>query len=185
MRVVVTGGRKYRDRKRVYQDLDDADQYEPIDVIIEGEADGLDKIAKQWAIDRGVPYHEFAAAWDDIDRPGAVIKRTRNGRLYDAAAGAIRNQKMIDIGEPDVCCAWPGRSGTEDMMKRCKAAGLPVWRFDKGNWPNEDPASRRRADNDNRRDRSDDTEVQERRAVHRGQGAAPAGRLPRRAASRR
>ena len=44
------------------------------------------------------------------------------------AAGPLRNQRMIDEGNPDVAIAFPGGRGTADMTRRCEAAGVPIVR---------------------------------------------------------
>jgi DNA-binding MurR/RpiR family transcriptional regulator len=49
---------------------------------------------------------------------------------YGKAAGPIRNQRMLDEGKPDLVIAFsdlPTTSGTYDMIKRAKAAGIPVY----------------------------------------------------------
>lgn len=51
----------------------------------------------------------------------------RDGATYCPAAGARRNREMADLGA-DLCLAFPlGRSpGTRDMIRKAKAAGVPV-----------------------------------------------------------
>jgi hypothetical protein len=36
------------------------------------------------------------------------------------AAGPIRNQEMLDKGKPYATIAFPGRTGTADMVRRSK-----------------------------------------------------------------
>jgi hypothetical protein len=126
MRVGVTGGRKYRNRAFVYATLDQIDREEGIDCLIEGEAPGLDKLARQWAESRGVPFHPFKADWDNIDHPQAIVKRTSTGKLYDAGAGRRRNRKMLFVGRPHVMLGFPGGAGTYDMMVQTVEAGITL-----------------------------------------------------------
>lgn len=42
-------------------------------------------------------------------------------------AGPLRNQAMIDRGGVSLLVAFPGGRGTEDMVRRAEAAGIPVW----------------------------------------------------------
>ena len=60
---------------------------------------------------RAVWCETYPAAWD-------------RGRR----AGPERNQRMIEIGEPDGGVAFPGGCGTADMVRKARAAGLVVWR---------------------------------------------------------
>lgn len=127
MRVVVTGGRNFSDAGRVERALSAVHRKHGISVIIEGEARGADRLCKDWAKANGIPVLPFPANWGNIDRPGAVIRRNKFGILYDAAAGGVRNQEMIDKGQPDVAIAFPGGTGTADMVKRLNRAGIPTW----------------------------------------------------------
>jgi hypothetical protein len=46
-------------------------------------------------------------------------------RKYGAAAGPIRNQRMLE-GPPDIVVAFAGGKGTADMVQRARAAGIAV-----------------------------------------------------------
>lgn len=131
MRLVVTGGRDYSDAQRAFAALDDLHARRPISVLIEGEADGLDKRARVWAVRRGVAVEPYPAPWDDINHPEAMVRRRRDGKLYDANAGPRRNQQMIDEGRPDYGLVFPGGTGTADMRRRLVAAGIPFEEVDR------------------------------------------------------
>lgn len=111
MRVLVCGGRDYTDTETVYCTLDRIHKNEQIDIVIEGNARGADRIAGYWARRNKIDNLKFKADWA---KPG-----------YGKAAGPIRNQQMIDEGKPDYWIAFPGGRGTADMVKRLKAAGIP------------------------------------------------------------
>jgi len=111
MRVIVCGGRNYRDRKSVFAALDRLHAERGIDFVIQGVADGADYLAWQWADERGIPCGSYPAHWDE----------------HGKRAGSIRNQEMIDEGKPDGVVAFPGSKGTADMVRRAEAAGLKVW----------------------------------------------------------
>jgi YspA, cpYpsA-related SLOG family len=129
VRIVVFGGRNYRDRTALYAALDRVHRERVITLLIEGEAPGADTLAKEWAQDRGIPLEPYEADWGNVERPGAVIRRRRNGDLYDAAAGPARNQRMVDEGKPDGAVGFPGATGTADMTSRLNMAGVSIW------WP--------------------------------------------------
>lgn len=111
IRMLVCGGRDFDARTKAFDALDAANTKTPIALVIEGGARGADRIAREWAIARGRAYVTFPADW------------AHQGR----AAGALRNARMLEVGRPHGVTAFPGGTGTEDMVKRAKAAGVPVW----------------------------------------------------------
>ena len=121
MRLLVTGGRDYHDRKRVYRELDAIGPSS----VIHGKAPGLDTLADDWAKERGVPVHGFAARWTDLVTPPVLIRYRRDGVAYNARAGGIRNQKMLDEGKPDYALVFPGGNGTADCLERIVTARIP------------------------------------------------------------
>jgi hypothetical protein len=110
MRLLVCGGRDFSDTTSAYKVLNAMHRAFSIDVLIEGDARGADRIAGYWARRNGVTNLKFAADWD------------KHGR----AAGAIRNQQMLDEGKPTHVLAFPGGRGTADMMDRARRAGVQV-----------------------------------------------------------
>jgi hypothetical protein len=124
MRVLVFGGRDYNDRRTLYRVLDDVHARCKISCIIEGEMSGADRLAREWAESRGVAVDPYPADWDNIDRPGAVVKRNSRGKLYDAAAGPFRNERMLREGRPNAAIGFPGGKGTLDMARRCWEFGI-------------------------------------------------------------
>lgn len=109
MRVLVCGGRDYKDRDYLWNFLDGLGPPE-ITEVISGMARGADTFAAEWAIRFGFPLHKFPAEWDK----------------YGRRAGPIRNQQMLDEGKPDLVVAFPGGTGTADMIRRAKKAGVEV-----------------------------------------------------------
>jgi hypothetical protein len=126
MRVLVCGGRDFQNYESVCEELDAINHSHGIDLIIEGGARGADLLAKKWAQWKGVALLEIPADWDDLSHPDARVKQFRDGRKYDANAGARRNQKMLDCGQPDLCVAFPGGSGTKDMIAKARKSGVDV-----------------------------------------------------------
>jgi hypothetical protein len=107
MRVLVCGGRQYNNRSHVFNTLD---EIHGITEIIQGGAKGADRLAQQWALEKGIPCRTFEADWD----------------RYGKAAGMIRNQRMINEGKPDLVISFPGKRGTADMVAKAKMAGIEV-----------------------------------------------------------
>ena len=110
MRLLVCGGRDFSDTAAAYKTLDDMHRAFGIGTVIEGDARGADRIAGDWARKNGVTNLKFPANW------------SAHGR----AAGAIRNQQMLDEGKPTHVLAFPGGRGTADMVDRARKAGVPV-----------------------------------------------------------
>jgi hypothetical protein len=83
--------------------------------IIHGAARGADSMASSAAHRHGVDCEDYPADWDGDGK----------------AAGAIRNQRMLDGGNPDVVFAFTddlaASRGTADMVRRARNAGLPVY----------------------------------------------------------
>lgn len=107
MRVLVCGGRNYRDPKAVYEALNALDG---VTSIIEGGAQGADCFAAEWADKTGTPHMQFNADW----------------KTHGRAAGPIRNRQMLDEGKPDLVLAFPGGRGTANMIMQAQAAGVRV-----------------------------------------------------------
>ena len=111
MRILVCGGRDFDDWAMLCAWLDLALAHFGPFVVVEGEAIGADFLARVWAKWRGLDYLPFPADW----------------KQHGYRAGPIRNQQMLDEGAPDVVIAFPGGTGTADMVARSRAKGLPVY----------------------------------------------------------
>lgn len=125
-RLLVFGGRHFWDLERVERVLDRIHVERPVSLLIEGGAPGADLLGRQWALRRGISIETYAADWSNLDAVGAVIRRLQDGTVYNARAGFTRNQRMIDIGRPDLAVAFPGGRGTSDMNGRCWRSGIRV-----------------------------------------------------------
>ena len=111
-RILVCGGRDYHDREHVNKTLDNLRQWFTADfVIIQGEANGADLWGKRWGKRQGRPVIGVEAPWD----------------FYNKAAGNIRNGWMLTFCEPDLVVAFPGGSGTADMITQARRAGVDVY----------------------------------------------------------
>jgi hypothetical protein len=125
VRVLVCGGRKFNDFNLVWKHLAPFLRQGSV-TIIHGAAPGADTLAGDFAKLWNLPEQAFPANWTDLSQPDAVIRARKDGTKYDARAGHRRNQQMIDDGKPDLVIAFPGGTGTADMVNRAKKAGIPV-----------------------------------------------------------
>jgi hypothetical protein len=110
MRLLVCGGRTFGDVPLAYRVLDRIHKKCLLTTVIEGDAPGADRIAGRWARNNKIADLKFKADWDN----------------YGKAAGAIRNQQMLDEGKPDAVLAFPGGRGTQNMCDKALAAGVKV-----------------------------------------------------------
>lgn len=127
IRVLVFGGRNFTDEVRAFYVLDHYHaESGGFAVVIEGEADGADKLARAWAESRGVAVEPYPAAWDDLTTPPIVTRYRRDGTPYNVLAGPNRNTRMLREGKPTLGIAFPGGNGTADMIRKCHMAKVPV-----------------------------------------------------------
>ncbi len=129
MRVIVSGSRDWTGTSdesvmhKAFQDLYDRYEYwasiitDPFEwVIVEGCQRGADEMAERFTT------MLYSAEWTLEHHPAHWDK-------LGNAAGAIRNQEMLDTGV-DLCLAFHRNlkesSGTLDMIERCLRAGVPV-----------------------------------------------------------
>lgn len=111
-RVLVCGGRDFDDQAAVFGALE-CHAVPGQDSIIQGGAPGADRLAREWCHQSLCQYENYPADW----------------KTHGRAAGPIRNQQMIDEGRPTKVVAFPGGRGTADMVRRARAAGIPVFEF--------------------------------------------------------
>ena len=113
MRVLVCGGRNFTDQKYVNKRLLHLflnTEY-TIDTIIHGGASGADVCAGRWAKKYNIDVIVCPADWDKLG----------------SKAGPIRNSLMLKKHKPDLVIAFPGGSGTEDMIRKARAANIDVY----------------------------------------------------------
>lgn len=96
-------------------------------IFITGEAKtGADAMIIRWCEEHGYPWVGFPAKWDDLEAPGAVIRRRRDGVAYNVRAGYDRNRQMAIAGT-NLIVWWDGVSGgTQDMIVQAAKRHLPT-----------------------------------------------------------
>lgn len=126
MRVVVAGSRSVRDIWIVDAAIHHSGF--PISCIIEGEAPGVDMLARLWAEERHVSFDPHPADWANTERrPDAIMRRRRDGVWYDVRAGYHRNTIMAKKAEAAIII-WDWHSGgTKHMLKTCLDQDMPVF----------------------------------------------------------
>lgn len=112
-RVLVCGGRHFCDFALFNRTMDQVAQWcDPKGYcLIEGDADGADNMAFNWGAFRGIPVLTVAPHWT----------------FYGDAAGTIRNGWMLKFTMPDLVVAFPGGTGTANMIAQAREAGVDVF----------------------------------------------------------
>jgi len=128
-KLIVAGGRDYRDYERMKVELSRLIREELMgyDVsIVSGMANGADSMGFHYAEQYAIRSYQFLADWDNVDVPGAWVKKHANGRLYNARAGHQRNAEMARFSD-GLIAFWDGRSrGTLNMIETMKGLGKLV-----------------------------------------------------------
>lgn len=114
MRVLVTGGRDFAQPDLVHPILYQIHKQHGITELGHGDAEGLDTLAKLWALSFGIVTAEYEVTQQDWD-------------LYGSRAGNMRNSSMLRLFRPDIGVAFPGRTGTADMRTKLVEAGIPTF----------------------------------------------------------
>ena len=110
IKVLVCGGRRYENRRQINTVLMKIHTERGIALVIHGAASGADTLAGMWARHNHIPVCEFPANW------------SQRGRQ----AGPERNGHMLQFGKPDLVVAFPGGSGTANMIAQAERAGVDV-----------------------------------------------------------
>ncbi len=79
-------------------------------LLVEGGAAGVDSVAADWAIERGVELHTEVANW----------------KVHGKAAGPLRNRAMLDKFPHAVVIGFPGpdSKGTWDCLREAARRGM-------------------------------------------------------------
>ena len=109
MKLIIAGGREYTFRPQDYDRLDQLRHEITITEVVCGGATGADAQGKLWAESYGIPVRVFEADW----------------KRYGLRAGPLRNIEMAAYA--DALALFPGGSGTENMLKQARKAGLRIF----------------------------------------------------------
>lgn len=123
IRLAIVGSRRlanYAWARNCFLDWMRASGRRPV-LIVSGGATGADSIAERLADEFKIPKRVHEAKWDDLEAPGAIIKRTAGGKPYNSKAGHDRN--VLIEQDADECLAFPmdgsvGTFDTIDLFKR-------------------------------------------------------------------
>lgn len=109
MKLLVCGSRTIKDENYIYKCIGDAINKLKYQVftIIEGNANGVDKIAGKYAKENGIDVDDFKPNW----------------KRYGKGAGKIRSKEMVDLCDKGIAI-WDGISiGTEYTIMQLRKQG--------------------------------------------------------------
>jgi hypothetical protein len=112
MKVLVCGGRDFDNVelvRKVFSQTILPFCEGPPEIVIHGGARGADRIAGAVANELGILTAQVNALWD----------------FHGKAAGWVRNKGMLAL-KPDIVVAFPGGTGTANMIKIAQDAGVEV-----------------------------------------------------------
>lgn len=116
MRLIIAGKRDYNNKNIIYTEIDKfIIEYGFPTEIIEGGADGVDKLAHQYAVDNKIFVKTFEANWLKL------------GKI----AGPLRNKQMAEYASKDkdawLLAFWDGQSkGTKSMINEARKKNLNI-----------------------------------------------------------
>jgi len=121
MKILVCGGRQFKDWRLLFDTLNHEYIVWEVSlksfpkekfILIHGDAPGADTLADVWAASS---FHEII-----------IEAYPADWKTYGRGAGHIRNREMLDKGKPDLVVAFPGTTGTANMVSIAKTAGVEV-----------------------------------------------------------
>jgi hypothetical protein len=113
MKVLVCGGRKFDREWAVFDALDGLHKTHHFTQLVHGGAAGADSLAGKWARKNNIDLTVVRANW----------------LQYGRAAGALRNTEMLKH-KPSLVVAFPGGTGTADMVRKSLRARISVARVE-------------------------------------------------------
>ena len=102
MKVIVAGGRDFKNYYLLCKVLNNFHKENKITEVVCGGARGADSLGEQWAKEHNILVKYFPADWD----------------VYGAAAGYIRNQAMAEYGDY-LIVFWDGKAGGNKNIIYC------------------------------------------------------------------
>lgn len=117
MRVLVCGGRNFRDVAFLEKKLDELHEVYNFSLVIHGDARGADMLSMMWAEKRDIPWWGFPAQWI----------------TFGLKAGFRRNTEMLEVGKPELVIAFEGGNGTADTTFKALSAHLKVIKISRHN----------------------------------------------------
>ncbi|MGJ8549359.1 DUF2493 domain-containing protein [Winogradskyella wichelsiae] len=110
MKIIIAGGRSFKDYEKLHQVCTKILSQQNKIEIVSGTANGADKLGEKFATDNGFSIKKFSANWDKFGK----------------SAGYIRNAEMAEYADA-LIAFWDKKSrGTLHMINLAKRADLKI-----------------------------------------------------------
>lgn len=119
MKIAITGTRSQQEAIAFPQQMHEALAEAQPELLVLGDATGIDRMAQRFAQSLLIPYVEEKANWIGEGR----------------AAGPRRNSRMLDHKPDEVWyfhLDFENSKGTKNCVEQARARGIPVRAFDRG-----------------------------------------------------
>ncbi len=126
MRVIIAGSRDLGCDIMAVVRAVEASGFEITEVVC-GEAPGIDTAGRKWAHAHKIPVASFPAKWDDLNAPGAVIKKRVDGTRYNLKAGYDRNIQMAHNADALIAIQKNASRGTQHMIDTARKLNLKIY----------------------------------------------------------
>lgn len=113
MRIIICGSRTFNDKKLLYDTMDKLTAALDNITVVSGAARGADSLGEEWAYANMISVQRYHPQWEE----------------HGKAAGAIRNQEMVDSCKKSDCLVafWDGSSpGTKSAINMARQKGMQV-----------------------------------------------------------
>lgn len=108
MRIAIVGSRNFIDYEKFCELI--KDKLQKGDIIVSGGANGVDQMARRYALENLFFLNEFQAEWE----------------IYGKLAGPMRNKKIIDNSDKMIAIIYGNSKGTRDAIDKMQKAMKPV-----------------------------------------------------------
>ncbi len=123
MRVIIAGGRDFKDYAQLCRVCDDIlPEFENVS-IVSGRCRGADRLGERYAEERGYKIKRMPADWNDMSEP-CIVGYRKDGSTYNKCAGFKRNTKMAKHSD-GLIAFWNNKSrGTKNMISEARKEEL-------------------------------------------------------------
>lgn len=124
MKLAIVGSTAFKDKNRLWFEVNELRKRYKIELIVSGEAPGADTLAKEYAKEKKIKYKGHKAQWEDMSLP--CLERENQHGKYNALAGFKRNQLIVNDVDMVLAFRINFSPGTTDTINKAKKAGKVV-----------------------------------------------------------